>query len=247
MKRFVADAAVKEAPHRHAVQPFLRFGGALFVDLHAIGHAVVSRGQRPQGEPFPAAGIKHIGGYPRRKRDSPRDMLHVQRIGGIVAHFDAVHQPADHGCAGGLRLRQFGGKGRQDIRQLLIVRRHDRKGGKLGAQRRRDCREFFLTQFQKAQSGLPHQGGHPSALFEDQVVDLFCLRLVGLQVFVQTPSVHRQDVRQRRKGPAKFGKLFQCIITGRVRLLHGGPPCCGPSLKVFLKSRHKKRSSYQML
>ena len=62
MERLTADPAEEKAAEAYTVQAGLRLPGAAFVQLHAVGKAVVPLGELPQGLPAAAAGIKEVGG-----------------------------------------------------------------------------------------------------------------------------------------------------------------------------------------
>ena len=70
MKRFMADAAMKEAAKAYSVQSCLRLLRAAFVQFHAIGIAVVSLGKLPQGLTAATARVDQIGGHALRKLDA---------------------------------------------------------------------------------------------------------------------------------------------------------------------------------
>ena len=60
MEHLTADLAVKEASEADAVKPGLRFFRAVFVQLHAVGVAVVAVGKLPKRLTAAAARIEQI-------------------------------------------------------------------------------------------------------------------------------------------------------------------------------------------
>ena len=73
VKRFVTDAAVKEAAEADAVKPCLRFLCAALVQLHAVGVAVIPLRQLTQGLAAAAAGVEKVRGDALRKPDAAQD------------------------------------------------------------------------------------------------------------------------------------------------------------------------------
>ena len=106
MERLAADLAVKEASEADAVKSCLRFLRAVFVQLHAVGVAVVAVGKLPERLAAAAARVKKVRRHALWKRDPAQDMRDIFRVRRIVAHADVVHQPPDHCCIDGICLRK---------------------------------------------------------------------------------------------------------------------------------------------
>ena len=101
MERLTADPAEEKAAEAYTVQAGLRLPGAAFVQLHAVGKAVVPLGELPQGLPAAAAGIKEVGGNTLRELNTPEQQCDIVRVGGVIPQLDIVHKPSDHGGIGG--------------------------------------------------------------------------------------------------------------------------------------------------
>ena len=106
MEHLTADLAVKEASEADTVKPGLRFLRAVFVQLHAVGVAVVAIGQLPKGLTAAAARIEQIRRHALRELDTAQDVCDILRVRRVVAHADMVHQPPDHRRVDGVRLRK---------------------------------------------------------------------------------------------------------------------------------------------
>ena len=91
----------EKAAEAYTVQAGLRLPGAAFVQLHAVGKAVVPLGELPQGLPAAAAGIKEVGGNTLRELNTPEQQCDIVRVGGVIPQLDIVHKPSDHGGIGG--------------------------------------------------------------------------------------------------------------------------------------------------
>ena len=124
MKRFVTDAAVKEAAEADAVKPCLRFLCAALVQLHAVGVAVIPLRQLTQGLAAAAAGIKKICRDAFGKVNAPQEQRDVVGIGGIIAQLNVIHEPSDDRGVGFLpRGKRRGELGERFI-DRLIARAH---------------------------------------------------------------------------------------------------------------------------
>ena len=106
MKRLAADLAVKEASEADAVKSCLRFFCAVFVQLHAVGVAVVAVGKLPKRLAAAAARVEQIRRHALRKRDPAQNVRDIFRICRVIAHADMIHQPPDHRRVDGVRLRK---------------------------------------------------------------------------------------------------------------------------------------------
>ena len=106
MERLAADLAVKEAAEADTVKSGLRFLRAVFVQLHAVGVAVVAVGKLPKRLAAAAARVEQIRRHAFRKRDPAQDVRDISRVCWVIAHADMVHQPPDHRRVDGVRLRK---------------------------------------------------------------------------------------------------------------------------------------------
>ena len=127
MERLAADLAVKEASEADAVKSCLRFLRAVFVQLHAVGVAVVAVGKLPKRLAAAAAGVEQIRRHALRELDTAQNVRDVFRICRIVAHADMVHQPPDHRRVNGVRLRKRFCKAGQDFIHRLVRSGHEIK------------------------------------------------------------------------------------------------------------------------
>ena len=130
VKRFVTDAAVKEAAEADTVKPCLCVFSAALVQLHAVGVAVIPLRQLTQGLAAAAAGIKKICRDALWKVNAPKEQRDVVGIGGIIAQLDVIHEPADDRGIGFLpRGKRRGELGERFIHRL-IARAHKLKACK---------------------------------------------------------------------------------------------------------------------
>ena len=130
VKGLMADGAVKEAAEADTVKPRLCVLGPAFVQLHAVGVAVVSLGELPERLAAAAAGIQQIGGHAVGKGDPFEHQVNVGGIGGIVAQLDLVHKPPDHLRVYGVPGGDAQSKALQHIVDALVVGAHEVKPGK---------------------------------------------------------------------------------------------------------------------
>ena len=176
VKSLAADPAVKEAAHAHAGQARLRFLRPGFIQLHAIGVAVVALGKLAQGLTAAAAGVQQIGDHVLREPDAPEDVPDVLRIGGIVAHPHVVHQSADHRRVHRIRrFRQLFRIAGQRLIYRLIGPAHEFEPGKPLTELSRCCCQGVFLLLQKRKLRL-----------RQSVEDPF-LRLLQLQVGILRP------------------------------------------------------------
>ena len=115
MEHLTADLAVKEASEADTVEPGLCFLRAVFVQLHAVGVAVVAVGKLPKRLAAAAAGVEQIRRNTLRELDTAQDERDILRVCRIVAHADMIHQPPDHRRVDGVRLRKCFCKAGQDF------------------------------------------------------------------------------------------------------------------------------------
>ena len=115
MEHLTADLAVKEASEADTVEPGLCFLRAVFVQLHAVGVAVVAVGKLPKGLTAAAARIEQIRRHALRELDTAQNVRDIFRVCRIVAHTDMVHQPPNDCCVDGVRLRKCFCKAGQDF------------------------------------------------------------------------------------------------------------------------------------
>ena len=107
VERLTADVAMEEAAEAYTVQARLRLLRTAFIQLHAIGIAVVTLGDLPQCLSAAAAGVKDVGGHPLRKGDALQHQRNVIRIGGIVPQLHVVHEPPDGDRVDSVFLREL--------------------------------------------------------------------------------------------------------------------------------------------
>ena len=106
MEHLTADLAVKEAAEADSVKSCLRFLRAVFVQLHAVGVAVVAVGKLPKRLAAAAAGVEQIRRHTLRELNPAQDVRDILRVCRIVAHADMVHQPSNDRRVDGVRLRK---------------------------------------------------------------------------------------------------------------------------------------------
>ena len=97
-----ADARVEVAAKAHAVEPRFRFRTARFVDFRAVGHGVHIGCKSFQCQSAATAWVEQIHAGFRKFQRVPHQ-LHMSEVGGIIAHFDVVHEMTDEG-----RVDRFG-------------------------------------------------------------------------------------------------------------------------------------------
>ena len=126
MEHIFADARIEKTAEANACQAAERVLRASVVQFHAVCGTVHAFTQRGKGKPLPAAGIKQVDRNILRKHNpalNVRKMLHFRRV---IAHFDTVHQPADHGGIDGIVvLGKFFDQAFHGLHQFGIVRRHN--------------------------------------------------------------------------------------------------------------------------
>ena len=106
MEHLTADLAVKEAAEADTVEPGLRFLRAVFVQLHAVGVAVVAVGKLPKRLATAAARVKKIRRHTLRKCNAAQDVRDILRVCRVITHADMVHQPPNDRRVDGVRLRK---------------------------------------------------------------------------------------------------------------------------------------------
>ena len=149
MEHLTADLAVKEASEADTVEPGLRFLRAVFVQLHAVGVAVVAVGKLPKRLAAATARVEQIRRHALRKRDPAQDVRDILRVCRIVAHTDMIHQPPDHRRVDAVTNRE-----RLCKRSQHLINRLVRSGHKIKESQTRlklpgfSCQHGFL-QFQK--------------------------------------------------------------------------------------------------
>ena len=98
----------------------MRFLRAVFVQLHAVGVAVVAVGKLPERLAAAAARVEQIRRHALRERDPAQDVRDILRVCRIVAHADLIHQPPDHRRVDSVRLRKsFREVGQNFIHRLV--------------------------------------------------------------------------------------------------------------------------------
>ncbi len=129
MERLSADLAVKEAAEADAVKSCLRFLRAVFVQLHAVGVAVVAIGKLPERLATAAARVEQIRRHALRELDTAQNVRDIFRVRWIVTHAHMVHQPPNHRRVDGVRLRKRFRKAGQDFIHRLVCSGHEIKAG----------------------------------------------------------------------------------------------------------------------
>ena len=127
MEHLTADLAVKEASEADAVEPRLGLLRTVFVQLHAVGVAVVAVGKLPKRLAAATARVEQIRRHALRKRDPAQNVRDIFRVCRIVAHTDMIHQPPDHRRVDGIRLRKGFCKAGQDFIHRLVRSGHEIK------------------------------------------------------------------------------------------------------------------------
>ena len=211
MERLAADLAVKEAAETDTVKSGLRFFRAVFVQLHAVGVAVVAVGKLPKRLAAATARVEQIRRHALRKRDPAQDVRDSFWVCRIVAHTDMIHQPPDHRRVDGVRLRKRFCKAGQDFIYRLV-----RSGHKIKAAQSRlklpgfSCQRGFL-QFQKIPLCIAerHKKRVPRFL-QFQIVRIRALRL-RRAVFLHTGAAFKQALAAAQNGFCRLPKLLQCV------------------------------------
>ena len=211
MKRLAADLAVKEAAEADAMEPCLRLLRAVFVQLHAVGVAVVAVGKLPERLAAAAAGVEQIRRHALRKRDPAQDVRDILRVCRVIAHADMIHQPPDHRRVDGVRLRKRFRKAGQDFIHRLVRSGHEIKA----AQSRLklpgfSCQRGFL-QFQKIALCIAERRKKRASCFlQFQIVRIRALRL-RRAVFLHTGAAFQKALAAAQNRFCRLPKLFQGV------------------------------------
>ena len=189
----------------------MRFLRAVFVQLHAVGVAVVAVGKLPERLAAAAARIEQIRRHALRELDTAQDVRDIFWICRVVAHADMVHQPPDHRRVDGVRLRKIFCKAGQDFIHRLVRSGHEIKAvqscfqlpGFLGKRR-------FL-QFQKIPLCIAERRKkRVSRFLQFQIVRIRTLRL-RRAVFLHTGAAFKKALAAAQNGFCRLPKLFQGI------------------------------------
>ena len=218
VKRFVTDAAVKEAAEADAVKPCLRFLCAALVQLHAVGVAVIPLRQLTQGlaAAAAAAGIKKICRDAFGEMNAPQEQRDVVGIGGIIARLDVIHEPADDRGVGFLPRGKRRGEFGERFIHRLIARAHKLEACKPVPELVccRGERVFLHFQQEKLGGGKPFDQVRADTL--QLRVGVPCCRKVALPVFFDPCPLHDHTLRRLHDLRLELGELVKGI--GLLRL-----------------------------
>ena len=201
------------------MEPCLRLLRAVFVQLHAVGVAVVAVGKLPERLAAAAARVEQIRRHALRELDTAQNVRDIFRVCRIVAHTDMIHQPPDHRRVDGVRLRKRFRKAGQDFIHRLVRSGHEIKAvqsclnlsGFLGKRR-------FL-QFQKTASGFTERPNEYIPHFlQFQIVRIRALRL-RRAVFLHTGAAFQKALAAAQNGFCCLPKLLQCVKGAFLLLL----------------------------
>ena len=183
----------------------------MFVQLHAVGVAVVAVGKLPERLAAATARVEQIGRHALRERDPAQNVRDIFRVCRIVAHTDMIHQPPDHRRVNGVRLRKGFCKAGQDFIYRLV-----RSGHKIKAAQSRlklpgfSCQRGFL-QFQKIPLCIAERRKkRVSRFLQFQIVRIRTLRL-RRAVFLHTGAAFQKALAATQNGFCRLPKLFQCV------------------------------------
>ena len=211
MERLAADLAVKEASEADAVKSCLRFLRAVFVQLHAVGVAVVAVGKLPKRLAAAAARVEQIRRHTLRKRNAAQDVRDILRICRIIAHADMIHQPPDHRRVDGVRLRQRLCKAGQDFIHRLVRSGHKIKASQTHLELLSRFDKHGLIQLQKIPLCIAERRKKRVPCFlQFQIVRIRALRL-RRAVFLHTGAAFQKALAAAQNGFCRLPKLLQCV------------------------------------
>ena len=211
MKRLAADLAVKKAAEADAVEPCLRFLRTVFVQLHAVGVAVVAVGQLPERLATAAARVEQIRRHTFRKRNAAQDVRDIFRVCRVIAHADMVHQPPNDRRVDGVRLRQRLCKAGQHFIHRFVRSGHEIKASQTHLELLSRFDKHGLIQLQKIPLCIAerHKKRVPRFL-QFQIVRIRALRL-RRAVFLHTGAAFKQALAAAQNGFCRLPKLLQCV------------------------------------
>ena len=211
MERLAADLAVKEASEADAVKSCLRFLRAVFVQIHAVGVAVVAIGKLPKGLTAAAARIEQIGRHALWKRNPTQDVQDIFRICRVIPHADMVHQPPDHCRVDGIRLRKRFCKAGQNFIDRLVRSGHEIKATQTRLKLPGFSGQRGFLQFQKISLCVAeHRKKRVPRFLQFQIVRIRTLRL-RRAVFLHTGAAFQKALAAAQNGFCCLPKLFQDI------------------------------------
>ena len=180
----------------------------MFVQLHAVGVAVVAVGKLPKRLAAAAAGVEQIRRHALWKRNPAQNVRDIFRVCRVITHADMIHQPPDHRRVDGVRLRKRFRKAGQNFIHRLV-----RSGHKIKASQTRLKLSSFLgkrrfLQFQKIPLCIAerHKKRVPRFL-QFQIVRICALRLCRA-VFFHTGAAFKQALAAAQNGFCRLPKLF---------------------------------------
>ena len=184
---------------------------AVFVQLHAVGVAVVAVGKLPKRLAAAAAGVEQIRRHALRKRDPAQDVRDILRVRRIVAHADMVHQPANDRRIDGIRLRKRFRKAGQYFVDRLVRSGHKIKAVQTRLKLPGLLRQRGFLQFQKIPLCIAeHRKKRASRFLQFQIVRIRTLRL-RRAVFLHTGAAFQKALAAAQNGFCRLPKLFQGI------------------------------------
>ena len=183
----------------------------MFVQLHAVGIAVVAVGKLPERLAAAAAGIEQIRRHALRKRDPAQNVRDIFRVCRVITHADMVHQPPNDCCVDGIRLRKCFCKAGQDFIHRFVRSGHKIKVAQPCLKLTGFSCQRGLLQFQKiALCIAEHRKKRVPRFLQFQIVDIRTLRL-RRAVFLHTGAAFQKALAAAQNGFCRLPKLFQCV------------------------------------
>ena len=219
MERLTADLAVKEAAEADAMEPCLRLLRAVFVQLHAVGVAVVAVGKLPERLAAAAARVEQIRRHAFRKCNPAQDMRDIFRVCRVIPHADMVHQAPNDCCVDGVRLRQRLCKAGQNFIDRLVRSGHEIKAAQACLKLPGFSGQRGFLQFQKISLCITERPNECVPHFlQFQIVRIRALRL-RRAVFLHGGTTFKQLPRTAENGFRRLPKLFQSVKGAFLLLL----------------------------
>ena len=211
MERLAADLAVKEASEADAVEPRLGLLRTVFVQLHAVGVAIVAVGKLPERLAAAAARVKQIRRHALRELDTAQNVRDIFRVCRVITHADMVHQPPNDRRVDGVRLRQRLCKAGQNFIDRLVRSGHEIKASQTHLELLSRFDKHGLIQLQKIPLCIAerHKKRVPRFL-QFQIVRIRTLRLCRA-VFLHTGAAFQKALAAAQNGFCRLPKLPQCV------------------------------------
>ena len=191
----------------------------MFVQLHAVGVAVVAVGKLSERLAAAAAGVKQIRRHTLRKCNAAQDVRDILRVRRVVAHADMIHQPPDHRRVDGVRLRKGFCKAGQHFVDRLVRSGHKIKASQARLKLLSVLKQLGFFQLQKIPLCIAERRKKRIPRFlQFQIVRICALRL-RRAVFFHTGAAFKKALTAAQNPFCRLPKLFQGIKGAFLLLL----------------------------